>query len=151
MKSGSNIMKKRIRLKITFLTLLVLLWGMTHARSHSHPEKIQKKNKKVLKKDLRHGKASWYSQRSPGIRRRTANNEIFNDRLMTCAMWGVPFGQKIKVTNKDNGKSVIVRVNDRGPHKRYVRRGRIIDLSKNAFRKIAPLKKGLINIELELL
>lgn len=70
---------------------------------------------------------------------------------MTCAMWNVPFGQRIKVTNKDNGKSVIVRVNDRGPHKRYVRKGRIIDLSRGAFRKIASLKKGLVYIELELL
>lgn len=140
-------MRKKIHLKITVLTLIALLGSMSYTKSHSHPTKIHKKNTK----NSRHGKASWYSQRSPGIRRRTANNEIFNDQAMTCAMWNVPFGQRIKVTNKDNGKSVIVRVNDRGPHKRYVRKGRIIDLSRGAFRKIASLKKGLVYIELELL
>jgi len=100
---------------------------------------------------VKRGKASWYSKRDPGIRRRTANNEIFNDQEMTCAMWDVPFNQLIKVTNVDNGRSVIVRVNDRGPHKRYVRKGRVIDLTKAAFKTIAPLQEGLIDIELELL
>jgi len=100
---------------------------------------------------IKHGKASWYSKKSPGIRRHTASNEIFDDSDMTCAMWDVPFDQLIKVTNVANGRSVIVRVNDRGPHKRYVRKGRVIDLSKAAFQSIAPLKRGLIDIELELL
>ena len=100
---------------------------------------------------IKRGKASWYSKKDPGIRRRTANNEIFDDQDMTCAMWDVPFDQLIKVTNLANGRSVIVRVNDRGPHRRYVRKGRVIDLSKAAFASIAPLKRGLIDIELELL
>lgn len=106
---------------------------------------------KVETRVIRVGKASWYSQRSPGIKARTANNEIFNDREMTCALWGAPFNQKIKITNLENGKSVVVRVNDRGPHKRYVRKGRIIDLTKNAFDKIASLKKGLIDVQIEFL
>ena len=106
----------------------------------------------ILKtKVVRSGKASWYSQKSPGINKRTASNEVFDDSELTCAMWNVPFHQWVKVTNKANGKFVIVRVNDRGPHRRYVKRGRIIDLSQAAFKKIAPLKKGLIDIELELL
>ncbi|MCK5013892.1 MAG: septal ring lytic transglycosylase RlpA family lipoprotein, partial [Candidatus Omnitrophica bacterium] len=65
--------------------------------------------------------------------------------------WEVPFNQMVKVTNLENGKSVVVRVNDRGPHKRYVARGRIIDLSKRAFARIASLERGLIRIKLELL
>lgn len=101
--------------------------------------------------DIRRGLASWYSQTDPGIQLRTANNEIFNDQAYTCAMWGVPFNQKLKVTNLDNGKSVVCRVNDRGPHKRFVRQGRIVDLSKKAFGKIADHDHGLINIELEFL
>ena len=97
------------------------------------------------------GEASWYSEQSPGINKHTANNEVFDDSDLTAAMWEVPFDQKVKVTNLENGKSVIVRVNDRGPHKRYVARGRLIDLTKEAFSTIASLNKGLIRIELELL
>lgn len=95
------------------------------------------------------GKASWYSRRSPGIKRTTANNERFDDKAMTCAVWGVPFNRKLKVTNKRNGKSVIVRVNDRGPHRRLVAKGRVIDLTKAAFRKISKRKKGLIDVRVE--
>ena len=102
-------------------------------------------------KSIQFGKASWYSRQSPGINRRTANNEIFNDQALTAAMWNVPFHQLVKVTNLDNGKSVIVRVNDRGPHKRFVRKGRTIDLSRQAFSQIASPRKGLINVQIELL
>ncbi|MCK5581763.1 MAG: septal ring lytic transglycosylase RlpA family protein [Candidatus Omnitrophica bacterium] len=106
---------------------------------------------KVKTTVIRVGQASWYSEQSPGINKRTANNEIFNDRDMTCALWDVPFNKKIKITNLDNGKSIVVRVNDRGPHKRYVKKGRIIDLTKNAFRKISALEKGLIDVQIEFL
>ena len=102
-------------------------------------------------KIIKIGKASWYSKESPGINKYTANNEIFDDMALTAAMWEVPFNQMVRVTNLDNGKSVIVRINDRGPHKRLVARGRIIDLSKQAFASIAPLQQGLIPIKLELL
>ena len=97
------------------------------------------------------GRASWYSEQDPGINVRTANNEVFDDSGLTAAMWEVPFHQLVRVTNMDNGKSVVVRVNDRGPNKKLVRGGRIIDLSKKAFSEIAPLGRGLIPIQLELL
>lgn len=96
------------------------------------------------------GLSSWYSRNDPGINKRTANNEIFNDQAMTCAMWGVRFGQRLKVTNLENGKHVVARVNDRGPHDRFLREGRVIDLTKAAFRKISPTKKGLIKVRVEL-
>lgn len=97
------------------------------------------------------GNASWYSKESPGINLHTANNEVFDDRDMTCAMWDVPFQQRIRVTNLDNGKSVVVRVNDRGPHRRFVRRGRVIDLTKAAFHRVSSLDNGLIHVSLEFL
>lgn len=97
------------------------------------------------------GRASWYSRTDPGINRHTANNEIFNDQDLTCAMWDVPFNQRLRVTNIENGKSIIVRVNDRGPHKRFVRKGRIIDLTKTAFKRISGTKKGLIRVQVEFL
>jgi rare lipoprotein A len=100
---------------------------------------------------IQKGLASWYSENDPGINKHTANNEVFDDAKFTAAMWGVPFNQLVRVTNLDNGRSVIVRVNDRGPHKRFVRQGRLIDLSKGAFNKIGDLKKGLIRIRLELI
>jgi len=97
------------------------------------------------------GVASWYSRRDSGVLKTTANMEIFNDNDFTCAMWDVPFGTKLRITNLENGRSVVVRVNDRGPAKRLVRRGRIVDLSKKAFSKIAPLHKGLVKVEVSVL
>jgi len=97
------------------------------------------------------GKASWYSRHSPGINIRTANNETFNDKDMTCAIWGPAFNSHVKVTNIRNGRSVILRVNDRGPHGRFFRQGRIIDLTKAAFQKLSDSKKGLIEVKVEFL
>ncbi len=98
-----------------------------------------------------YGKASWYSRQSPGINKYTANNERFNDQEMTCAIWGVGFGRQIRVTNLENGKSVIVRVNDRGPEHHLLLQGRIIDLTKSAFQKIAPTREGIVDVKIELL
>ena len=97
------------------------------------------------------GMASWYSEKDPGILKTTANMEEFDDTKLTCAMWNIPFNTILKVTNAENGKSVYVRVNDRGPAKRLVRQGRIIDLTKEAFSRIASLKKGLIDITIEII
>ena len=97
------------------------------------------------------GDASWYSQTDPGVLLTTANMEIFNDKKFTCAIWGVPFDTLIKVTNVANGRSVVVRVNDRGPAKRLVRSGRVIDLTKSAFLRLADTGEGLIRVKLEIL
>ena len=97
------------------------------------------------------GMASWYSEEDPGVLETTADMEYFDDTRLTCAMWDVPFNTILKVTNLENGKSVFVRVNDRGPAKRLAREGRIIDLTKRAFSKIADLENGLINIKVELI
>lgn len=82
------------------------------------------------------GHASWYG---PGFHgRTTANGERFNMGAMTAAHKTMPFGTKLKVTNKRSGKSVVVRINDRGP---FVR-GRMLDLSKAAATKIGLIKAG---------
>jgi len=94
------------------------------------------------------GKASWYSQNDPGILLTTANMERFDDSELTCAIWDLPFNTILKVTNLENGKSVIVRVNDRGPAKRL---NRAIDLTKAAFSKIADLEKGLAEVSVEIM
>ncbi len=94
------------------------------------------------------GKASWYSQNDSGILLTTANMERFDDSELTCAIWDMPFNTILKVTNLENGKSVIVRVNDRGPAKRL---NRTIDLTKQAFSKIADLDKGLADVSVEII
>ena len=97
------------------------------------------------------GMASWYSEEDPGILKTTANMEEFDDSAFTCAMWDIPFNAILKVTNLDNDKHVFVRVNDRGPAKRLVRQGRIIDLTKAAFSEIDELEKGLISVSVEII
>ena len=79
---------------------------------------------------LSRGKASWYG---PGFQGRlTANGERFNTNAFTAAHKTLPFGTKVKVTNNKTGRSVVVRINDRGPYAH----GRVIDLSKASARAI---------------
>lgn len=86
--------------------------------------------------DAQCGRASWYG---PGFNgRSTANGERFNQGGFTAAHKSLPFGTRLRITNKTNGRSVIVRVNDRGP---YVG-GRFLDLSKGAATKIGLVKSG---------
>ena len=84
------------------------------------------------------GGASFYGEEWNG--RKTANGEIFNTYKLTAAHKSLPFGTKVKVVNKTNGKSVVVRINDRGP---FVK-GRTLDLSKKAFQSIASINKGVL-------
>tara|TARA_Y100001963_G_scaffold145410_1_gene218988 strand:- start:265 stop:663 length:399 start_codon:yes stop_codon:yes gene_type:complete len=96
-----------------------------------------------------HTTASWYGGKADGlVGELTASGEPLDDKALTCAMWGVPIGTKIKVTYKN--KSVIVRVNDRGPNrKRFPDRG--IDLTKAAFSRLADPRLGLLKgVKLEL-
>lgn len=91
------------------------------------------------------GVASFYGGKFQG--KRTASGEIFNANAMTAAHRSLPFGTLIMVTNLRNGQSVVVRVNDRGPHVR----GRIIDLSKAAAKKIGLGHAGSTRVKLEVL
>ncbi len=136
------------------LTLVFGLAVLQQTRSDARATVSDESYQIAMSRNARYtltGLASWYSKESPGIRKRTANNEVFDDRAMTCAMWGASFDQRLKVTNLENGKSVVVRVNDRGPHPRFFRQGRIIDLTEAAFSRIAPTHKGLIRIRIEYL
>jgi len=101
--------------------------------------------------DIVEGWASWYSAQDPGVVPWTANAERFDDQGLTCAIWGVPFETRLKITNLANGQSVIVRVNDRGPAEDLVlTENRVIDLTKAAFAAIADPKLGLIKVRVEL-
>jgi rare lipoprotein A len=90
------------------------------------------------------GQASYYAEPFHG--RLTASGEIYDMNEMTAAHRSLPFGTRIKVTNEENGKSVVVTITDRGP---YVQ-GRIIDLSKEAAGQLGAIRDGVIPVTLEI-
>lgn len=91
------------------------------------------------------GKASYYADRHQN--QLTANGERYSHDRLTAAHKTLPFNTRVRVTNLNNGKNVVVRINDRGP---FVR-GRVIDLSKSAFSQIGSLRAGLLPVKLEVL
>lgn len=88
------------------------------------------------------GIASWYGKRHSG--HRTANGERFNARALTAAHRSLPFGTIVRVTSLDSGRTVKVRINDRGP---YVH-GRIIDLSARAAKLLGIVEDGVAHVRL---
>lgn len=91
------------------------------------------------------GIGSWYGDEFAG--KLTANGEIFNPELVTAAHKTLPMPSVVRVTNLDNGKSLVVRINDRGP---FVA-GRIIDLSREAARRIGYKDNGLARVRVQVL
>lgn len=91
------------------------------------------------------GKASWYGRPHHG--RKTASGETYDMNAMTAAHRTLPLGSRVRVTNTDNGRSVVVRINDRGP---FVD-GRIIDLSRAAARELGATGHGLFTVRIEVL
>ncbi|GAA5646428.1 septal ring lytic transglycosylase RlpA family protein [Vibrio proteolyticus] len=91
------------------------------------------------------GKASWYGKKFHG--HLTSNGEIYDMYSMTAAHKTLPLPSYVKVTNLDNGKSAVVRVNDRGPF----HQGRIIDLSYAAAAKLDVIKTGTANVEIQVI
>lgn len=103
-------------------------------------------DKKAIKTIV--GVVSHYGYNLHGSK--TATGGTFNQWGMTAAHKTLPFGTIVRVTNTKNNKSVVVRINDRGP---YIK-GRVLDLSRGAFLKIAPQKQGIIkasNVKIEVL
>jgi rare lipoprotein A len=94
---------------------------------------------------LGEGMASYYGAELAG--HRTASGERFDPRELTAAHRTLPFGSKVRVTNPANGRSVVVRINDRGPFAR----GRLIDLSRSAAERIGLVARGHGEVELALL
>jgi rare lipoprotein A len=93
-------------------------------------------------KELQRGMASWYG---PGFHgRKTASGERFNSSEMTAAHRFLPFGTRLRVVNETNGRSVVVRVNDRGP---FAHR-RIIDLAKGPAQSLGLMSSGTAYVSL---
>ena len=101
-----------------------------------------KKPTGVYKTDV---SASYYHDKFNG--RKTASGAIFSNNKLTTAHPSLPFGTQLKVTNRANGKSVIVTVTDRGPFTK----GRELDLTKRAFMDITDNKnKGVLQVDIEI-
>ncbi len=90
------------------------------------------------------GLASWYGGKFHG--RMTSSGEMFDTNSLTAAHRTLPFGTIVKVTNLDNGRSVLVKINDRGP---FVE-GRIIDLSRAAARQLGMIDTGVARVSLQI-
>ena len=88
-------------------------------------------------------KASWYG---PGFHgRKTANGEVYDQNSFTAAHKSLKFGTLLKITNLKNNKSVVIRINDRGP---YIN-GRDLDLSKAAASELGMVRKGVAKLKVE--
>ncbi len=126
---------------VLLLAASLVLPGGGAARAH-HTARVPQ-NQQLAK--IRQGIASWYG---PGFHgRRTANGERFDSRGMTAAHRYLPFGTRVRVTNLNNGRSAVVRINDRGPFAG----NRIIDLSAGAARAVGMVRSGIAPVRLEIL
>jgi rare lipoprotein A (peptidoglycan hydrolase) len=91
------------------------------------------------------GYASWYG---PGfLHRRTASGEWFDPRGMTAAHPSLPLGTRVRVTNLENGRRVVVRINDRGPF----RKGRVLDVTPAVAKRLGFKRDGLTRVRLDVL
>ena len=123
-----------------FLALLFISPLSGLAQKGKPADKIKpKKTTRVF-----YGQASFYANKFNG--RRTANGEIFSQKKLTCACNVLPLGTWIKVTNLRNGRSVVVKTNDRI----HPRMKRIVDLSKAAAEKLGFVSRGLTRVKVEL-
>jgi rare lipoprotein A len=93
--------------------------------------------------DAMEGLAAYYSDRLNG--HKTASGQVLDQNALTAAHPSLPFGTKVKVTNTKNGRSVVVRINDRGP----TQPGRVIDLTRAAATQIGMAKAGTAAVKLE--
>jgi len=120
--------------------MLILLPVVVLLVSSCHRKRVPASSEKVSGTET--GMASFYAESYHG--RKTANGEIYNSSKLTAAHKKLPFGTKVKVTNLSNGKSVKVRINDRGP---FVA-GRIIDLTRSAAQKIDMVNEGVVRVRI---
>ncbi|MHC8363944.1 septal ring lytic transglycosylase RlpA family protein [Pseudomonas sp. LS2P72] len=91
------------------------------------------------------GVASYYGAKHHG--KRTASGERFNQHGLTAAHRQLPFGTRVKITNLNNDRSCVVRVNDRGPYSR----GRLIDVSREAAEQLGMLRSGTAKVRVQAL
>ncbi len=137
-----------------FLGLNFIFLGLGHSSTVAQTNRITateginldfQQGVEIANQAIYSGQATWYGPGFDG--RRTANGEVFNSNALTAAHRSLPFGTKVRVTNMNNGRSVVVRINDRGPFTR----GKIIDLSAGAARAINMINSGVAPVKVEVL
>ena len=126
---------------VTLLTLSLLAAGCAERQPTQPPQAPATTQERFTQS----GKASYYARMHHG--QRTANGETHDQNAMVAAHRSLPFGTRVRVTNQQNGKQVIVRINDRGPF----RRGRIIDVSRAAAAQLDMLERGVVRVRIETL
>ena len=132
--------------KLSFIIALsIMLIACSSSQQSNSNGQLQEQGSNSYGAGLEIGKASYYADKYQS--RQTANGERFDQAKKTAAHKTLAFGTWVKVTNVDTGKSVIVRINDRGP---FVK-GRIIDLSSSAFRAIGSTRLGILNVSVQVL
>lgn len=138
----------KLKLCIVFCISLALGFGCSNSvrfTSDFLPKsKVHKTNIAPVGKVF-YGRASYYGAKFHG--RLTSNGETFDMTKMTCAHRYLPFNTELKVTNLRNNRSVVVRVNDRGPFKA----ARILDLSKGAAEELDMLEEGVADVKIEVI
>jgi len=143
MTKGENFKMKKLILAIIIVVTLTAC-SNTPKKTILYPKSYIRNSRFKTARTIK-GKASWYGDYFHG--KKTASGEKYNMYNLTAASKTLPFGTIVRVKNLDNGRSVKVKINDRGP---YVE-GRMIDLSRAAFKKIASLGAGVLNVEVTIL
>jgi len=132
----------------SILILLMIFYGCSSTSRYSSTNDYSKKDSRTKNFDVLEvetGKASFYADEFNG--KRTANGEIYDMNELTAAHPSYPFNTLVNVTNLSNGKSVEVRINDRMPQFK----GRTIDLSLAAAKKIEMINSGIQEVKLEVI
>jgi rare lipoprotein A len=130
-----------------------LLWSCTTTGVSRNTPQDNQTTRESLRKDrnefgknaVLYGKASYYAEKFHG--NPTASGEIFDMNNLTAAHKTLPFGTICRVTNLENNKQVVVKINDRGP---FIE-NRILDLSKGAALKLDSIRSGVIDVKIEIL
>ena len=133
-----------MKLHLIFFIIAFPVLFLTEIHGQGNHKNTATKKKKPAPKIL-YGTASFYADKFNG--RKTANDEIFSQKKMTAACNVLPMGTWIKVTNLRNGKSVIVRTNDR----LHPRMKRVVDLSRLAAQKLGYVSYGLCRVKVQVL
>ena len=135
-------MKRSLHMLLATLAA-TLLAGSALAQPASAPAAAPMTTAAPAPADADQGKLAWYDRKFAG--RKTASGEHFNPGALTMAHKTLPFGTRVKVTNVKNNRSVVVRVNDRGPSQP----DRIGDVSQAAAAKLRMTRSGVIDAKLE--
>ncbi|MGJ8644347.1 MAG: septal ring lytic transglycosylase RlpA family protein [Luteolibacter sp.] len=139
-------MKKHTRKQRIAILAFASISLLSSCASFGNSNQSKPEKSPYLVKSVLHGKASWYSVKT-NFGTATASGERFSNDAATAAHKTLPMGTMVRVTNLNNNKSEIVKINDRGP---YIK-GRIIDVSIGTAEKLGFVNRGVVPTKVEVL